>query len=126
MWVGDEVWVGDDALVTWVQERHEREVEGAGGSGGDEGGGLSGFALVGGGAVPVEIELEPIEDFVEERGISLALGVAVLVCVDGVDRCGADRFGDGEIWLTDREVDGVFEGRGESEDSADSGRIDSV
>lgn len=30
--VGDEVWVGDDALVSGVEECHEREVEGAGGS----------------------------------------------------------------------------------------------
>lgn len=83
-------------------------------------------ALVGGGAVPVEVELEPVEDFAQECGIALALGVAVFVGVDGVDCCGADRLWDWEVGLTDREVDGVFEGRGESEDSADSGRIDSV
>lgn len=124
--VGDEVWVGDDALVTWVQERHEREVEGAGGSGGDECGGLTGFPLVGCRTVPVEIVFEPIDDFAQECGIALALGVSVLVGVDGVDCRRADRLGDWEVGLSDREVDRVFECRGESEDSADTRRIDSV
>lgn len=87
---------------------------------------MSWRALVGGGAIPVEIVLEPGEDFIEECGIALALGVAVLVGVDGVDGGGADRLGDWEVGLSDREVDGVFEGRGESEDSADTRCIDSM
>jgi len=130
MRVADEVWVWDDAFIAWVEECEEGQEEGAAGAAGDEGGGgggeLVGFALSGDGTVPAEIEFEPVDDFGKESGVALGEGVAVFVGVDGGDGGGADGFWDGEVWLPDGEVDGVFEGSGEVEDSSDAGCVDSA
>lgn len=120
MGVADEVWVWDDAFVAWVEECEEGEEEGSAGAAGDEGGWLVVSALSCDGAVPAEIELEPVGDFGEECGVALGEGVAVFVCVDGVHCCGADGLWDWEVWLADGEVDRVFECGGEVEDSSDA------
>ena len=72
------------------------------------------------------LPVDPGLELVAQHGHALGQGVAVLAALDGVDGGLADRLGNVEVGLADREVDRVGELRAQVKDLANAGAVEGL